>query len=57
MDAVLAWLRTAFQEQPAYWTGIVVWVLGFGIYVYGGVVHTRPRLNAFGCACWAEASC
>jgi hypothetical protein len=40
-------------RTAVYWGGIVVWVLGFAIYLYSAFVHVRPQLNAFASAlCW-----
>ena len=53
MDTALAWLATAFEEDPVYWAGIATWTLGFALYLYSGFVSARPKLNTLGAAlCW-----
>ncbi len=53
MDALLAWALGCFAEAPVYWTGIVVWAVGFALYVPTALGLGRDRLAAVATAlCW-----
>lgn len=53
MNTAFTTIMTALDKDPIYWCGILVWALGFILYVRASFGYPRPRLGTAGSAlCW-----